>query len=212
MNSSDDRHILITRGELVAILLAVLPVFLFLGGPIWEHPFHIDSAVYWSYAPVPALVLLVLLRRRALTIAGFLASATIALSVKYLITTGVAFALWSLNDPPPLAESSPPAEMRRVPARTVLSSTGAAEITLDGRAIAPSTLSLHRGQPVIFRSLDGSLHTIRAVRGDGTVVLNRPVIPGRPGIPIPLAAERGGLTLSCGVHPSEAPLALASGG
>lgn len=81
---------------------AALPVFVFSGGPIWDHPFAIDPSVYWSYAPIPILAALLLLRRRAFTWLGFSSSTAMALTIKYLLTSTAAFALWAVSgDPPP---------------------------------------------------------------------------------------------------------------
>ena len=42
-------------------LAALLMIFFFGDGPVWDHPFNIDLAVWWSYAPIPVVVALILL-------------------------------------------------------------------------------------------------------------------------------------------------------
>lgn len=132
-----DEKKLLSRGELFWVIALVLPIFFFEGGPIWRHAFQIDAAVYWSYAPIPLLVSAFLLRRRAWSLGGFLASTTIALAVKYMITTGVAFALWSVaGEPPPIEK--PPLVPVVVASRTVVpkrSLEGVPRRTIEGTVV-----------------------------------------------------------------------------
>lgn len=182
---SEEREKLLTHTELALIVLSVLPIFFFQAGPVWQHPYQIDAAVYWSYAPIPLLVAAALLRRHVLSLAGFLVNTITALSVKYLITTSVAFLLWAIFEPPVLAHTPLPSPEHSV--------------KLDDPAPHPPVeLAL------TLRSLDGSLHTVRAGREDGSIAFNLPVIPGRTSKPIALNAMHGTLELSCAVHPDEA--------
>jgi hypothetical protein len=201
---SHDENQLLTRGELALIILAVLPIFLFFAGPVWEHPYQIDGAVYWSYAPIPVLVAFVSLRRHVLSLAGFLVNTITALSVKYMVTTGAAFLLWSVIEPPALAEAkieeSQPGKGTR---RALSADDNAVEIFFDTRAIAPEKLELSNKEMLSPRSLDGSLHTLRARRQDGRIALNLPVIPGRGAQHVSLDGLSGRLELSCTVHPGE---------
>jgi hypothetical protein len=198
-----EKERLLSTLELVAIVAAVLPIFVFFDGPVWRHPYHIDAAVYWSYAPIPFLVLFVLLRRQVLSFAGFLVNTVTALSVKYMVTTGVAFVLWSVFDPPSLAVAAaeaPPLDAGKTNARRA--AEGALTIDFDGSAIEPAFLEVSGSQPLLFRSRDGQLHTVRAVLDDGTQVSNRPVLPGRDFEPLVLSKE-GRVEVSCTVHEHE---------
>jgi hypothetical protein len=199
---SAERDKLLTRGELAVIVLSVLPIFFFFAGPIWEHPFRIDAAVYLSYAPIPILVALALLRRHVLSVAGLLVNTITALSIKYVITTSFAFVLWAFAEPPALARPPDSEGSASTRAATEALPSASAEVVFDGHAIVPSRAELERGEAIAFRSIDGSLHTLRAKRSDGSIAFNLPVIPGRTSRPQILTA--GELELSCAVHPNEA--------
>lgn len=233
---------LLSWRELALILALVLPIFFFEGGPIWTHAFRIDAAVYWSYAPIPLLVLLILLRRRAWTLSGFAASTVIALGLKYMITTSIAFALWSTNDPPPLPRAEPPAYVKRertthkqkldeasmkvrkgrVIARDGTPIEGAwvyadpsigafeggpdtsmeipMEIAVHDHQFTPPIVVITRDQPLIFRSGDRMLHTVRGVAADGAPAFHYPLVPGKEPAPVRVAYASGRLELSCAVH------------
>lgn len=139
-----DEKKLLSRGELFWVIALVLPIFFFEGGPIWRHAFQIDAAVYWSYAPIPLLVLVFLLRRKAWSLGGFLASTTIALALKYMITTGIAFALWSAAGGPPAIEKPPLLPV------VVASQTVAPKRSLDGvpRKTIEGRVADEDGKPV----------------------------------------------------------------
>lgn len=207
-----DEEKLLTGWELTVIVAAVLPIFVFLGGPVWTHPYRIDAAVYWSYAPVPLLVLGLLLRRHVLSLSTFLVNTFTALSVKYLVTTGAAFVLWSVFDPPARAVAS--VEDPRAPsaskAAPSFETDRAMELAFDSRALQPSVVEVRAEQPLVFRSLDGQLHTARAVREDGSIIFNRPVIPGRSLAPVTLL-KPGRVELSCAVHEGEAHRVVIAG-
>src|SRR5688572_21841288 len=154
MRASDAERMITTR-ELTWIVLLVLPIFAFLGGPIWDHSFEIDSAVYWSYAPIPLLVLAALVRRRVWSWGGFLVSSIIALSVKYAITTTVALLLWTIGEPP--ARAARPADMIAA-TKPIAAGDGGAAIELALPRISVEHVAADR--PLAFRSFDGSLHTV----------------------------------------------------
>jgi hypothetical protein len=84
-------------------LAIVLAIFLFGAGPVWERAFDIDLSVYYSYVPIPALVLGCLFWGRKLTLRGFLLDTLELTLVKFGVTYSVAIVLWaSMPVPPPL--------------------------------------------------------------------------------------------------------------
>jgi hypothetical protein len=187
--------------ELALVISAVLPIFFFWAGPIWKHPFEIDAAVYWSYAPIPLLVLLVSMRRRVLSLAGFLVNTITAVSVKYMITASTAFLLWAIMDAPvhpPIAHAEPTISPRPIES----ASDVALEVAFDSHAITTTDTEMETGRAIALRSMDGSLHTLRAKRTDGSIAFNLPVIPGRAPRTV-VIKERGPLELSCTVHMGE---------
>lgn len=95
-----ERQVLLSGRELTGVVALALPIFLFLGGPIWEHPFDIDDAAYASYLIIPLLAGLLLGRRSAWTPGGFIASVFLASAVKYAVTAVIATLLWAVFEPP----------------------------------------------------------------------------------------------------------------
>ena len=192
---------LLTRSELLLVIAAVLPIFFFLGGPIWQHPFRIDAAIGWSYAPIPLFVAALLMRRRALSWAGFLVSTIIAVSVKYMLTTTIAVAFWTIGEPPPrpafVPEKPPPAAPRPRPegARVL-------ELVQNERGFAPPVLIVKRDQLLAVRSGDGSLHTMRGRAEDGSIVFNYPAVSTTRPQAFSIA-RTGTIDISCTVHERE---------
>ena len=200
MSNEDERRIL-SGGELAIIIGLVLPIFFFLGGPIWEHAFRIDSAILWSYLPIPVLVSLALVRRKAFSFAGFLVSTTMALSIKYMITASVAIVLWSIGAPPPPDQKQALAPHAAHP-KTPPSTTPPIPITLEDGGFSPSLAVVHRGQPVIFRATDRSLHTVRGRTTEGGIAFHYPIVPGRDSNPVHFDRSTR-IELSCAVHEQE---------
>lgn len=95
----------------LVILVTVVTLFLLARGPLWRHPWNadaFDSAIFWSYLPIPFLVTGGLLLARRFSWAFlFLESLTITL-VKYAITFCIALVLWATHDPPPPPPKAPP--------------------------------------------------------------------------------------------------------
>ena len=90
----------------MAVLCVAIPVaaFLFWTGPIWTHPWDIDaldSAIWWSYVPLPVLVLVCLAWSRRLSLRAFLLETLTLTLIKYSITFSIALVLWSVSGPPP---------------------------------------------------------------------------------------------------------------
>jgi hypothetical protein len=235
--------------ELASIVLAVLPIFFFVGGPIWEHPFSIDGPVYLSYLPIPLLVGAWLAHLRKWTIAGFVVSTVLALSIKYLVTCALAVSLWAFFDAPkPAAE--PIASIANVEASEpdgeaawfhIVPTPIRAEDTVDvagtltdaaGRPISgavayvdrgleafvfapprapveviahpggfdPPIAALEAGQPLVLRSPEGALHTVRGSTPNGAPVFNFPSLHNGPERTIRIKKALGFVRIGCTVH------------
>lgn len=109
---------LLTGRQMLLLVALVLPIFFFLEGPIWRHPFAIDESILWSYAPIPVLVFAALVWLRKLTWAGFLVSTVCVTVIKYGITVTIASLLWALYGPP-----APPPARPAIAASTLASET-----------------------------------------------------------------------------------------
>jgi hypothetical protein len=192
---------LLTRSEVAVVVAAVLPIFFFFGGPIWRHAFRLDAAIGWSYAPIPLLVAALLLRRRALSWGGFLVSTIIVFSVKYLVTTTIAVAFWTIGEPPPREVAIPE---KRAPAVRRPRPEGARvlELMQDERGFAPPVLIVRRNQLLAVRSGDGSLHTMRGRAEDGSIVFNYPAVSKTRAEPFSIS-RTGTIDISCTVHERE---------
>lgn len=85
-----------------------LAVFLFGEGPIWTHPWSIESfdlAVYWSYVPIPLLILAGLAWSRRLGLRSFLLNTLELTLLKYSVTFTIALFLWETQAAPGLDRS-----------------------------------------------------------------------------------------------------------
>jgi hypothetical protein len=87
------------------LLAALVAIFLFGGGrPVWEDPFDIDLAIWFSYAPIPLLVAAGLWWSKRLSLATlFLNTLEIVLS-KFALTYMIAMVAWALF----VREAAPP--------------------------------------------------------------------------------------------------------
>lgn len=99
------------RPLFLGILAAVVALFLLARGPVWRNPWNpdlLDSAIFWSYLPIPVLVAggLLLVRRFSWRFL-FLESLAITL-LKYAITFCCALVLWAMKGPPPKPVAAPP--------------------------------------------------------------------------------------------------------
>ncbi|MCC6553238.1 MAG: hypothetical protein IT372_09495 [Polyangiaceae bacterium] len=91
-------------GPQIFLCLAVpISIFLFGTGPIWTHPWELDRAIWWSYAPLPLLVLGCLAWSRRLTPRAWLLDTLSLTLAKFGLTFTIAIFLWGTADPPPRA-------------------------------------------------------------------------------------------------------------
>lgn len=99
------------RPLFVGILVIVVALFLLARGPIWRSAYSaelFDSAIFWSYLPIPLLVAIGLfIARRFSWRFFFLESLAIAV-LKYGLTFGIAILLWATKGPPPRPPATPP--------------------------------------------------------------------------------------------------------
>lgn len=99
------------RPLFLGILAAVVALFLLARGPVWRDPWSpelLDSAIFWSYLPIPGLVAIGLLAVRRFSWRFlFLESLAITL-LKYVLTFSLALAFWMAKGPPPKPAPPPP--------------------------------------------------------------------------------------------------------
>ena len=99
------------RVTFVAILVLVIALFMVTRGAVWRDPWNpnaLDSAIFWSYLPIPFLVGGGLLLARRFSF-RFLFLETLAITLlKYAATFLFALAFWATSDPPPKAAAPPP--------------------------------------------------------------------------------------------------------
>jgi hypothetical protein len=144
----------LSRAQIVLCLAVPIGIFLFGWGPIWEHPWDIDRAIWWSYVPLPFLVLGCLAWSRRLTLRDFFLDALSLTLAKYSVTFTIALVLWSTGGPPPPADargaSGPAAPAESPPAPTPIppGSAGAVRgVVADasGRPVAGALVFLDKG-------------------------------------------------------------------
>lgn len=137
------------RVTFVAILVAVVALFLLARGPLWKNPWNadaLDSAIFWSYLPIPVLVALGLLVARRFTIRFLLLETMAIVLLKYAITFSLALVFWGLKGPPPAPAKPPPP-----PAKTAVAEAPPpppTPIAADQRGTARGTVRGADGKPV----------------------------------------------------------------
>ena len=117
-------YLRLTRLQLWGFLAIAVAIFLFASGPVWEHPWDIGAlnrAIFYSYAPIPVLVLLGLAYKRRLGARAFVVDLLVLTLLKYSITFGIALVLWSVQGAPPsAAQTAVPSPRRALSAATPL--------------------------------------------------------------------------------------------
>lgn len=106
----------LTPLQLWGFLGVAVAIFLFASGPVWEHPWDIGAlnrAIFYSYAPLPVLVLIGLAYKRRLGIRAFVVDLLVLTLLKYSITFGIALVLWSVQSAPPSAAQTNVASPRK---------------------------------------------------------------------------------------------------
>lgn len=190
--------------QLAVIVLAHFVLFLFVSGPIWEHPWQPNFAIFASYAPIPIVVVLALVLTRRLTLRTWLLDSLLVGVAKFVVTAGALILLWATHRPPiahhtRMGASSPTrgrATIRRVsddsrPARLSLA--------IDERGFTPRTAALRVGDVIEVRAAGGGLHTVAIERGT-TTLFNAPILSdGRP-TRLEVLAPVGAVRLRCTVH------------
>lgn len=94
----------LTRTQFWCCLAVLVATFMFAEGPLWQHPWRMDSvdaAIFLSYLPVPLLVLGCLAWSKRLTTTAFLLSTVQLTLTKYATTFGIALVLWGISAPEP---------------------------------------------------------------------------------------------------------------
>jgi hypothetical protein len=204
----------LTPAERAAVVGLALLVFAFVEGPVWRHAWNPDASILWSYAVVPALVLVFLARSHRLRLGTFLSETLVLCVFKFGISAIALIGLWSLSAPPGVPRDErlsvwirPPGtslkgETREVEARrpSLLPST---TVEIGGGKIVPAAIALVPAMPIAFQSSDGRLHSLELVASDGSVRANVPVLAS--GSPRTLSFEEisRASALRCAVHPEE---------
>jgi hypothetical protein len=208
---NDDRSLTYVEGGI--IVAVAVTHFLFASGPIWRHPWSPNANILWSYAPIPFMVAIALLRGKRLRF-GTWAMGTFGVMVtKFVITAFVLVGLWAATSPPaPITVTPPPpaepAEIALNSSETVVVPQGAVAPRYVGDttdlklALGPgakSELRVPIGAPLAIVSGDGHMHTLVAP----SLGLNMPIVSGakRTVVFAPGSAET--IDFACGVHPSE---------
>lgn len=204
-----------TLFERAGTLVAALLVFAFGAGPIWRHAWSPDASILWSYAVIPALVLVLLGRRHALRLGPFLAESLVLSVFKFGITAIVMIGFWSFSKPPSPA-SGRAGVVQGTKKRGISSNereSGAAVDAArlaaarhvrvgDGR-FAPNEIPVAGARDLVFLSSDGSLHAVEALSAEGAILRNVPALgSGAPAF-LPLEEIPGGVSLRCAIHPLE---------
>jgi hypothetical protein len=214
----------LTPAERTLVLALALAVFFFGAGPVWRHPWSPDASILWSYAVIPALVLVFLVRRHVLRL-GALLSESLVLSVfKFGISAIVLICFWSFSKPPAAVkrerafdreekteislkgeeekrialngEERGDAAMRGTPVASIRVEIGYGRIT-------PSVIHLESSTPIEFRSSDGQLHSLELIAADGSVRANVPILAS--GLPRSLSFMEvfRASSVRCAIHPKE---------
>lgn len=90
----------ITARQLTAALAVLVGLFLFVQGPIWSHVWEADFAILWSYAPIPAVVLGLLIVNRTFSVGRLILGSFLVALLKYVITATILVTLMALSPPP----------------------------------------------------------------------------------------------------------------
>jgi hypothetical protein len=96
----------LTRLQFWGFLALVVGIFLFASGPVWQHPWDISAlnrAIFYSYAPLPVLVLGGLAYKRRLGFRAFAVDLLVLTLLKYTVTFSIALVLWTAQGAPPVA-------------------------------------------------------------------------------------------------------------
>lgn len=95
-----------------AVVVAIFFFGFFDTGPIWRHPWDIgalDSAIIWSYVPIPFLVAGCLLGSRRFSLRALFLDTLELTMLKYATTLGIALVLLEITPVPQVAPPPPPA-------------------------------------------------------------------------------------------------------
>ena len=203
----------LTLPEAAVIVAIAVTHFLFAAGPIWKHPWSPNANIVWSYAPVPLMVAVALLRGRRLRFGSWAMGTFAVLVAKFVVTAFVLVALGAVTTPPSRVAAPPvapvlPAEVTINSAETVVVPQGAVAPKYAGEtvdlelALGPSAKSEVRvpiGAPLRVVSGDGRMHTLVAA----SFGLNVPIVAGAQRTLVFAQAMSEAIDVGCGVHPSE---------
>ncbi len=99
--SDGSSHPALSRGESFVLLAAAVLFFLVGMGPVWQHPWDVDRSILYSYAPIPFLVALALLRKRRLGWRAWGLHTLELVFAKFIVTACILVGIWATSGAPP---------------------------------------------------------------------------------------------------------------
>ena len=221
----------LTTLERITILAIALAVFVFVEGPVWRHLWEPDAAILWSYAVIPAGVVVAFLRRSRPRLVPCVVESALLSIVKFGITAFALVALWSFGTPPaPVRPGGLLARMLGSKSTNVSSSerqrdaggealrtdasqqaaaafaarvAAAQTVTVGNGGFSSRVIAVAPGGDVALRATDGHLHAVQVLAADGSILKNVPVLGSGAARLLSFEEISDGISLRCGVHPEE---------
>ena len=224
---SEDPIVRLDRAQFWGFFAIALTIFLFSTGPVWRHPWQMDAlntAILYSYLPLPVMVALGLAWKRRLGARAFFLDTLELTLLKYSVTFAIALVLWGASPAPPPRSAAtttraphPAAPAERAPAPTPISPErtgrlegvvvdasgqpleGALVFVNDGSGISPRLAVAQLHQPILARATDGQMHTLVAEQ-DHATLFNVPLLGSGATSPVRVTSAHGQAALRCSVH------------
>jgi plastocyanin len=200
-------------GSLWLCLTVSLSVFTFLGGPIWNGVWDIQDVTHrilCSYLVIPIAVLVCLAAERKLRLSSLFFETLKLAVVKFVLTFMTMNTVWAISERPAVAASD--TVMDATPIESALESfvlsppSEPVVLHNDGYGFTPAVAVVQVGQPVVFSSDDGHLHSAKGIAlADGRPAFNYaiPARGGGAGREITFRRALGVVDIRCRVHPGE---------
>ena len=205
----------LSKSVFVAILVTVVAIFLWVDNPLSGNPYDIDRSIFWSYLPIPVLVLVALILEGKIGFRSLFLDTLEMFCLKFAVTYGIAISSWMIWEPPVQPEVSP--SYKNVPEDILLINRGIS-ITHKRRADGPthqvvlwgegtqkesSELKIDVGEALVLVNRDSQLHTAMALDPRNTILFNRPLLPRKEPIWVYFDKPFGQIRVVCAVHPFE---------
>ncbi len=144
----------LTSLQLWSFLAIAVTLFLVGTGPVWKQPWNIaalNRAIFYSYAPLPLLVLGGLVYKKRLGLRAFVLDLLVLTLLKYSITFGIAITLWSLHGaPPPVASTLSPATRSALAGAPLTPAEAPTPVPEDKAGTMSGVVVDREGKPVPF--------------------------------------------------------------